>query len=452
MNVDLKSFDSFLYSKMSETKLPSLSVAIIKENEIFHSRTFGLKNIEPSEPTSITTNYGIGSVTKSFTALGIGKLVEQGKIEFHDLVTDHLPELKNYKAFEKVEIHHLLTHSSGIPGLGSAEVLIFNALGLTKKWFPTATNDDIVSFLDKVDDWAVADPGRRYFYLNEGYDLLGEIISRVSQTDYAKFIKQQILTPLGMDRSFFSKEELDKDRNWAIPYMMKEGKAISTVIPWGAGAAGGLMSNAVDLSHYVEMYLNRGEFLGKKIIDRDIIDKMETPYSRPPVSLFSDYGYGYGLFVAHNFYGQKLVRHDGSLAVYTASMAYLPESKLGIVVLCNGEGYNLTLFSLYGLITMLGKDPEEFVPIKRERLLTKLEGNYSSYKDTVSAQVRRNGDFLMLSGEDIGEQIVLVPERVENEHATFYTLRSTAKLVVEFTLMQDSVEMIFERYRYRKKN
>lgn len=81
---------------------------------------------------------------------------------------------------------------------------------------------------------------------------------------------------------------------------------------------------------------------------------------------------------------------------------------------------------------------------------TRLEGNYSSYKDTVSAQVRRNGDFLMLSGEDIGEQIVLVPERVENEHATFYTLRSTAKLVVEFTLMQDGVEMIFERYRYKK--
>ena len=101
LNVDLKSFDSFLYSKMSETKLPSLSVAVIKDDEIFHSRTFGLKNIESSEPTSITTNYGIGSVTKSFTGLAIGKLVERRKIDFHDLVTDHPPELKITKSLKK---------------------------------------------------------------------------------------------------------------------------------------------------------------------------------------------------------------------------------------------------------------------------------------------------------------------------------------------------------------
>jgi CubicO group peptidase (beta-lactamase class C family) len=449
--LELDKFDYFLYEKMTETKLPSLSVAMVKDNEVFYSRAFGLKNIESGLPTSISTNYGIGSVTKSFTALGIGKLVEKGKINFHDLVVDHLPELKKYKAFGEVEIHHLLTHSSGIPGLGSAEVLISNAIGLTKKWMPTASSDDMNSFLDQVDNWALTDPGKRFFYLNEGYTLLGEIISRVSKINYARFMKEEILDPLDMKRSFFSKQELENDGDWAMPYVMKEGKANLSVIPWGAGAAGGLMSNAQDLSHYVAMYLNRGEFRGRKIIGRDIIEKMETIYSKPPLSYFSDYGYGYGLFVANNFYGQKLVRHDGSVAVYTSSMAYLAESKLGVVILCNGEGYNPSLFSIYGLITMLGKDPEEFLPIKREKLLQRLEGSYSSYKETVTAQIKRNADFLILSGEDIGENIVLVPEKVEEENATFYTMKNTAKLEVEFNLGRDGIEMIFERYRYKKK-
>jgi CubicO group peptidase (beta-lactamase class C family) len=453
LEIDLNKFDSFLYAKLSEAKLPSLTAAIIENDKILHAKTLGLKNIESGEPTAITTNYGIGSITKSFTALGIGKLVEQGKMNFHDLVTDHLPELKQYKAFELVEIHHLLTHSSGIPALGSAEVLIFNTIGLNKKWMPIATNDDMISFFDQVDEWKFTDPGKRFFYLNEGYSLLGEVISRVSKTNYSKFIKEEILLPLEMGRTFFSKEEVENDKDWATPYLIKDGKAVPSVIPWGSGPAGGLMSNIIDLSHYVRMYMNRGEYEGEKVISKDIIEQMETPYSKPPVSLFPDAAYGYGLFIARDFYGQKLVRHDGSVGVYTSSMAYLPESKVGALVLCNSEGYNLTLFSLYGLISILGKDPEEFTPIKRENLLARLEGNYSSYKDTVSAQVKRNGDFLILSGEDIGENIVLIPEKIneDNKYATFYTLRNTAKLVVEFSLEQHRVEMIFERYRYKKK-
>jgi CubicO group peptidase (beta-lactamase class C family) len=454
LNLDLSKFDGFLYSKMSEAKLPSLTVAIIKDNAIFYTRTFGLKNIESGWPTTIKTNYGIGSITKSFTALGIGKLVEEGKIKFRDLVIAYLPEFKKYKAFEELEIHHLLSHSSGIPALGSAEVLIFNAIGLNKKWMPTATSDDMVTFFDQVDEWRLTDPGKRYFYFNEGYNLLGEIISRVSQRDYVKFIKEEILKPLEMNRSFFSKEELENDKDYAMPYLIKDGKPVLSVIPWGAGAAGGLMSNIIDLSHYITMYLSRGEYNGKRIIGKDIVRQMETPYSKPPLNLLPNSGYGYGLFISPDFYGEKLVRHDGSVGVYTSSMAYLPESKLGILALCNSEGYNLSLFSLYGLISMLGKNPEDFAPIKREKLLSRLEGDYYSYKDTVSAQLKKNGDFLILSGEDIGENIVLVPESIADNgerHITFYTLRSTAKLIVEFNLGQHDVEMIFERYRYKKR-
>ncbi len=437
---------------MSETKLPSLTAAILQDGKIVHQKALGLKKIESSEATTTTTNYGIGSVTKSFAALGIGKLVELGKLDFHDPITKFLPSLKKYRAFEGVEIHHLLTHSSGIPGLGSAEVLIFNAIGLTKKWYPSASLDDLVSFMDEVDDWVVTTPGKRFFYLNEGYHLIGEVISKASGVHYSKFIKDEIFSPLEMNRTFFTKEDVERDGDFATPYLIKDGRAEQSVIPWGSGAAGGIMSNVLDLSNYIEMYLGRGEFRRRKVVDKNIIEKMETIYSKPPVSLFPDYGYGYGLFVTNDFFGHKLVRHDGSVGVYTSSLAFLPKENMGISILSNAEGYNLILCGLYGLQTMIGRDPKEFTPIKREALLLKLQGSYSSYKGTVTAQVKRNGDFLILSGEDIGDNHILVPESEDDEKATFYTLRNSAKLEVEFSFDKDkkNVEMIFERYRYRK--
>ncbi len=361
MEHDLNDFDCFLYAKMSESKLPGLTVSIIENNEIIHSRAFGLKNIESAEPTTVRSNYWIGSVTKSFVALAIAKLVDERKISFHDPITKYLP-LDKYKAFKKVELHHLLSHSSGIPGLGSAEVLVENAVGTSKKWFPVSSLEDIVCFLDQVDSWADAEPGKKFFYLNEGYLLLGEVVSRVSGKTYEKFIQEEILSPLEMNRSFFSKAQVERDWDWAAPYLIKEGKAVPAVAPYGSGAAGGLMSNVFDLSNYLLMYLNRGEFRGKRIVNKETLETMETIHSRPPLKLFPDYGYGYGLFVTNNFFGQKLVRHDGSLGVYTSSIAYLPESGIAVTILSNAEGYKMNLFAVYGMMVLLGKDPKALLP------------------------------------------------------------------------------------------
>jgi len=98
----------------------------------------------------------------------------------------------------------------------------------------------------------------------------------------------------------------------------------------------------------------------------------------------------------------------------------------------------------------MGKNPEELPVIKLDNLLKQLEGMYTAYKGTVLAEVKRNGSFLMLSGEDIGENIVLIPESADSNAATFYTLVGTARGVVEFRFDDQGVEMIYERYKYRK--
>jgi CubicO group peptidase (beta-lactamase class C family) len=409
---------------------------------------FGFRDIASSTPASINTLYGVGSVTKSFTALAIAKLVERGKLNFHDKVTDFLP-LKQ-KAFRDVEIHHLLTHTSGIPGLGFAEVLIYSTIGSYNRPSPILSFDDVVPFLDEVDDWVESKPGERLFYLNEGYDLLGDIIAKVSGRPYAEFVTEEILKPLRMTRSYFAKEKIEGDTDKATPYVVKDGRAIPSKIPYGSSPAGGLVTNVVDLSNYVTMLINGGEFEGKRIVNAEALEKMETPHIRWPREMFPGQGYGYGLEIIPSFYSSKVCFHGGSVAVFTASFAYSRSAGSGTVIMANGTGYSTDRIALYGMAFLMGKNPEQLPVIKLDNLLKQLEGRYSAYKGTVLAEVKRNGSFLMLSGEDIGENIVLIPESTDSNVANFYTLVGTARGAVEFRFDRLPVEMIYERYKYRK--
>ncbi|MEM2615448.1 MAG: serine hydrolase domain-containing protein, partial [Thermoplasmatales archaeon] len=184
---ELEKFDDFIFSKVTETKLPSVTISILNRNQIIHTRAFGFKNVVDAIPADIDTIYGIGSVSKSFTSLAISKLVEDGLLDFHDKITDFFPSLLG-RGFDDVEIHHLLSHTSGIPGLGWAETLIYYATGKTKNWLPITTADDMASFLNEASGWRESPPGSKFFYLNEGYFLLGELISKVSGKSYGEYV------------------------------------------------------------------------------------------------------------------------------------------------------------------------------------------------------------------------------------------------------------------------
>ena len=445
---DFERFDDIAFTKLSDTKLPSIAVSIIEDGEVVHARGFGYKDVSAALPATEHTLYGVGSVTKSFVALSVAKLVEAGKMDFHDPVTKFLP-LKP-KSFQGVEIHHLLSHTSGIPGLGSLEALLYSAFGEYHQWLPISSIEDMRSFVNDVDDWAEAKPGEKLFYLNEGFLLLGEVIAKVSGRHWFDFVREEILKPLRMTRTFLEKAEISQDPDVATPYLIRGAKVTPTPIPYGSGGAGGMVSNAMDLSNYVKMYINGGEFEGKGIIGKDTLSKMETPYGKWPAEYYGGDSYGYGLQIIPNFHGHKVVGHGGSVDCYTANMNYIRDLKSGVVLLANGTGYSMGRLSMIAQSLLAGADPGELRAVKLETLLKKLEGRYKGYKDTIFAEVKTNGSFLMLSGEDIGKNIVLVPEGEEGGVARFYTLDGGAKLEVTFRFNKHGVELLFERYRYRR--
>jgi len=201
------------------------------------------------------------------------------------------------------------------------------------------------------------------------------------------------------------------------------------------------------------MYLNWGETYGVKIIDRSLLEKMLTPYIKTPYQRYGEEAYGYGWSIVPNFHGYKLVNHSGSVLVHTAYVGFIPDKKIGVAILANASGYPLSLIGHYVLTYLLGKDPEELDFVKRDRILSKLVGEYATYKGTVKISVRRNGDFLIIEEKDRLTEITLplVPVELSEDRALFYTLIRGVKYDVEFRISDKEVELIYERYKLRKR-
>ncbi|MCE4612942.1 MAG: serine hydrolase [Desulfurococcales archaeon] len=450
---DFSLLENFIIEKMRKTRIPGLSVAVVDRDEVVYARGFGLRDLSSGSRATPRTIYGIGSVTKSFTALAVLKLVEEGKLSLEDKVEDHIGvRLRPFG--EPVKIHHLLTHSSGIPALAYAEAFIRGVLGLDSQWLPLSSPADIVAFMRESNEWAVAKPGHRFFYLNEGYVLLGSIVEKASGLKYEDYVRREILEPLGMKRTYFNKEEVGQDPDVATPYIVdREGRHHESRFPYGVTSDGGLLSNTLDLARYAGMFIGRGRLGETVVAEPETIESMEKGYIDTHFKLFGDEKYGYGLIVTNRFLGRKLVHHSGSVLVYTAFFGYLPSDGWAVIVLANSAGYPLSSIGMYALALALGYEPEKHLDfIRAERLLEKLEGIYQAYKGTHTYCIKRVGDFLSVIYKDkyTGSTTVLAPVELKEDYAKFYTRANGRVYEAEFFIKDDKVTMLYERYKMVK--
>ena len=449
----LRDFEGFVFEAMSKTGLPGLSAAAVDRKGVIWSRGFGFRDVEAGLPATPHTVYGIGSITKSFTAIALLQLREEGKVSLDDPIGKFLPLDLEVRG-EPVRLWHLLTHSSGIPALAYAEAFIRAATGAATAWVPTATADDIVTFMAGAGKWALESPGKRWFYLNEGYALLGKVIEVVSGLDYREYVRRRILEPLGLKSACFL-EELEESPEPAAPYIItREGVRERSSVPKGPIAAdGGLAMDVLDLARYARMYLGRGSLEGTRVLRPESVSEMEVarvpvPYRGP----FGEEGYGLGLWIVPDFLGRKVIGHGGSVLVYTAHMAYIPEEGIGIALLANASGPRLAQLALYGLALMLGADPEALPFVVHGRALEELAGVYEAFRGTMRVEVRPLGEMLAISMKDrYSEQLIpLVPEDLSGEVKRFTSLQNGRVLPVEFLVDGEGVRLVYERYCFRR--
>lgn len=452
--------ESFILDKMIETKIPGLSLGFIYKGE-FYERNFGFKDKASRTPPSSETLFGLGSITKVFTAVAIMQLQEKGFLNLDDPISKYLA--LDFDSSAPIFIKHMLSHSSGIPSLGYSESK------MSKRWwmdgYPIASLGDILSFMKGASEWVQTQPGKRWFYLNEGYILLGAIIEQLSGQAYKDYISDTILRPLGMTRSFFNQEEVEKDADQATPYLKERdgshfiGANLYSSIP----AAGGLVSNIKDMGKFTQLFLN-SDGLAKTLLSQGSIRLMQTPVvtlaseTSPVFSEAEDIQtnsryFGLGLQVQANFFGQTIVSHGGGVMGGTTYLACIPEQNMAVILLANAHGYPMSQLALALLATLLNEDFEQLDFIQTEQLLQSFKGHYRSFKNTIHAEVNQRGGGLELQLQFKHEDriIPLFPVSLSKEYSQFKTFSGGNQLTVEFIQRENKLELIYERYVFRKK-
>ncbi|MBX6350753.1 MAG: serine hydrolase [Clostridia bacterium] len=459
---DLAEFESFVVDRMSRTKLAGLSVALVEGDRVTYARGFGCRDVEKGLPATPRTLFGIGSVTKSFTCAALLVLAEEGRLSLDDPVEEYLP-LEVRPMGEPIRLRHLMSHTSGIPALGYAEALIGHAQGRGDPYLAIGDVADLLAFLRDAGDWVHDPPGRRWFYLNEGYALLGEVVARVAGEPYADFVTRRILEPLGMDRTIFDAERFANDADAAVPYVGEEGgrHRPGRYLFGRILADGGLISCAEDMARYVAMYLAEGRAPGGgRVLSAESVRQMREPIAPSPLEEPDPHDwlrgrpashYGLGLSVAP-FFGRTLVGHSGSVGVATANMSFVPEAGLGAVVLANGSGYPLSNLCHMLLALRLGEDPFTLPALGRERALLAWEGEYETYRGTMRARVRSTGDTLTVALVHDKEEPAqpLMPLEVTPERARFAAPSLGRRLWVDFEEAGGRRQFVLERYLFRR--
>lgn len=332
---------------MQQSAVAGLSVAVVKNNKIIYTHSFGSKNIETNTPLSDDCLFRIASISKSFSATSIMQLVEANKLSLEDDISTLAGfTIRNPKFPETViTLRMVMSHRSSINDRQGYFTL-------------DAINPE------KNKDWAKCyneyEPGTGYQYCNLNYNMVGTIIEKISGERFDQYVKHHILDPLKLYGGYCV-DSLDKSR-FATIYEYNDSlkKFIAAPAAYASRSeeiknytmgystpifspTGGMKISAPDLAAYMIMHMNQGKHKGKRIISKASAQQMQTKLSDKE-------GYGLAIMTTDKLIAGKIMKgHTGSAYGLFSAMFFNPEEKFGIVVISNGchpsytDGFNAVI-------------------------------------------------------------------------------------------------------------
>ncbi len=394
-NSPIKQLEGTILDLMQQFKIPGLSIGIIKGKKSLYSRGFGARDLEQILPMTPDTLFGIGSISKSFVALSVMQLVEQGKIDLQAPVSNYI-DFKLGKEDNPILIHHLLSHSSGISDLDTGAIIDYRLDSMIDTVVPIVNWDEFMHYVNGASGQIAALPGTVFMYSNDMFSCLAYIVETVSGMKYAEFIKSNILSPLKMKRSTYEFKNADNiETGYKISADGKKLEATTHPFHEIKFGRGGLFSSTKEMQNYMIMLLNGGNFPSDdiQIIQESSLKKMWSPHMREPEdSSYSD-AYCYGWTIEKDFFGHVLISHGGSIGTTGGFLGLIPDLKLGIVIGQNGTPAICQEITRGIFATFLGKGLSEAVPLLGiHEKISKLEGKYVGYKGLTKAEVKlQNG-------------------------------------------------------------
>lgn len=323
LDTAFRALDAYVKRKLEFGSIPGMSVGITSPERLLGCRYYGFSDIESRVKPTKDTLFEIGSISKSFASVVAMQLVDEGRLDLRLPVDEYLPWLGARWKGERFTMHHLMSHTAGLPTGSEAT--------------PEATSEV----------WAVRDmelgcpPGQFFHYSNIGYKIVGLVIEALTGTSCASAITARVLEPLGMSRSRAAITQELMER-LAVPYApfpddrpVRRG-TLMVRAPWveSDSADGSISSDAEEMCAYVRMLLNSGRSPKGRVLTEEGYRRLTTPVIASGEGA-SDEQYAYGLDVEQSP-GRTLIGHTGGMVGYISAIRMDMEAGIGAVVLTNG--------------------------------------------------------------------------------------------------------------------
>ena len=382
-----------LFAEWNRSDTPGAALAVTRDGEIIYKQGYGMANLEYDIPITTRTIFDIASVSKQFAGFAIATLSHEGKLSLDDDIRMYLSDVPDFG--NTITIRHLLHHTSGLRDWVQSLVIAGDMM------------DDVISFkhilkMARHQKTLNFEPGTEFLYSNTGYNLLAEIVEKVTGDSFREWTDTHIFKPLAMTDTHFHDDYQMILKNRAYSYQADENDrfkhAVNNTTALGSSS---LYSTVEDLAKWI---LN---FDDVRIGGQTVIEQM---HQRGVLNNGEQIDYAFGLSIGE-YRTLRTVGHSGSWRGFRSHLMRFPDQKFGVVILCNLDTFNplsLTekvadLYLAEVLAPVEVSEPEKVAEpaedVKSEPLapeqLTEFEGDYYTEELDTTYAIRVRGDGLV---------------------------------------------------------
>ncbi len=356
-----KRFDADVVRALRAFQVPGAAIAIVKDGKVIFTKGYGVRRMGERAPVDPHTLFQIASNTKAFTTASLALLDDSGVISWDDRVTKFLPwfELADPWVTREFTIRDLATHRSGL-GLGAGDLLwLHSNYGRGEILRRLRAAPTVTSFRGA------------YAYDNVLYVAAGEIVAAAAGQSWEAFVRDRLLTPLGMTETRLGVADLRPGDPLAVPHAVIDGRLQVVLLDTvdNVAPAASLIASVSDLAKWLIVQLDSGRTRGGRLWSPSATREMWSAQTiipidgrDPPLAAlranFAAYGLGWRL---RDYRGHKVVWHAGGLAGMTSRTTLVPDQRLGIVILTNGESDLPDALTYELLDSFLGAPPTDWI-------------------------------------------------------------------------------------------
>ena len=355
----LAGFDAFMEKTLKDWNAPGIGVGIVVGDKLVFAKGYGYRDYEKKLPITANTLYPIASNTKLFTAMAAGFLVEEGKLTWDQPIRESVPTINFYNSYlnNTITLRDMLAHRTGITRHDS---IWYKSDYSTKELF------ERLKYLEPKES-----PRQIFLYNNMMYAGVGYTIQLQSGQTWAEFVREKILQPLEMNHTVYSIKDMLKQPDYGVPFTERRDSSELYKIPYyedtdGLAAAGAIISNIEDMSHWLIALMNNGKYNGKQVLPPKVIQATLEPAIAQPNAAGQTRGwwevlnqaYGMGRWTA-SYRGHLIAFHGGDLPGFHSQISYMPNEHVGVIVFVIGNHtaplYNPISYNVYE--RLLGMEP-----------------------------------------------------------------------------------------------